>query len=122
MAFLRPNFVGTAVFMYYGAMDDVSATSVGVMPVDGKPYYLEVYMMDANMTFSETVVTITAGSTVVDEVTVAANTRYTAVDRDGLSSTAVIPGGTALKIGCDDVGTGADLGCIVVMYYVPENL
>jgi hypothetical protein len=96
-------------------------TQLATMPVDGYPYYIESWVQDADDTFAETDFTLTAGAVVVDVCVHTANTLYLLFDRDDLSSTAIIPGGTALYLTVEDAGD-PDGQVIMTLWFYPANL
>jgi hypothetical protein len=122
MAFLRPANL-QSVTLRWGVVGagGKASTQLATMPVDGTPYYIETWVQDANDTFSETDLTLIAGSTTVDVVVHAANTLYQQTDQDSLTSTAVIPAGTALNLTVENVSTDADTQVIMTLWFKPVN-
>lgn len=99
-----------------------ASTQLATMPMDGIPFYIDTWIQDANDTFTETDLTLIAGSVTVDVVVHAANTLYQRTDQDSLTSTAVIPGQTALYLTVEDVGTDADTQVIMTLWFAPVNV
>ncbi len=123
MAFLRPNVL-IPVTLRWGVVgtSGKASTQLATMPFDGYPYYIETWIQDANDTFTVTTLTLIAGSTTVDAVSHTANTLYVLTDRDSLTSTAIIAGGTALNLTVENVATDADTQIIMTVWCYPANL
>jgi predicted ABC-type sugar transport system permease subunit len=98
-----------------------ASTQLATMPFDGYVFYIESWVQDANDTFSETDLTVIAGSTTVDVVVHTADTLYVIKDQDDLSSTAIIAGGTALNLTVENVSVDADTQVIVTLWVYPAN-
>ena len=84
---------------------------------------MDIFLDDANATFTTTSVTLeyddgaSGADTVIDANTSGTNTRQISVDRDALSVSR-IPGGSRFLLTINDVATGADLGLTMQLWYV----
>ena len=128
MAFLPPANLQQMSMTYRGALDALTDVVIGHVYHDIEIFYITVIVDDANDTFTETDFTlewevIAGGSdTVIDVITVAANTvTLNVVDADSLTD-GTVPGGSRILMTVEDVATGADGGVTITFWYVPTDV
>ena len=124
MAFLVPENLQCLTLHYTGSLDNLADVVLGYnRGADMDIYYMDIFLDDANATFTTTSVTLeyddgaSGADTVIDVNVSGTNTRQISVTRDNLTVSR-IPGGSRFLLTTDDVAVGADLGLTMQLWYV----